>query len=74
MYLSTVLFIVVLGIFMGYSFAIYKIYIWMTDILELVPVTLENGDFLWGVIFALKELDKKISHAKKENKEDEKED
>lgn len=72
MYLSTVLFIV-LGIFMGYSFAIYKIYTWMTDILEPVPATLENRDFLWGVIFALSELDKKISHVKK-NKKDKKED
>lgn len=69
MYLSAVLFIA-LGIFMGYGFAIYKIYTWMTDILEPVPATLENREFLWGVIFALRELDKRISHVKKDKEKE----
>lgn len=57
---------VVLGIVIGYGIAIRNIYKWMTDILEPVPATPENEEFLWGVIFAQTELDKKITHVKKE--------
>lgn len=57
------------GIFMGYSLAMYNIYGWMSDILGATPATLENKDFLFGVIFAQEELDKKIRHMKKDKKE-----
>lgn len=74
--MKTIIFAViltVLGIQIGYNIAISKIYGWMTDILEPIVVSLDNRDFLHGVIFAQNELDKKIRHIK-ENKEDEKED
>lgn len=59
-----------LGIFAGYNLAMRNIYGWMSDILKPIPPTPENKDFLWGVIFAQEELDKKIRHVK-EKKEDE---
>lgn len=58
------------GMFMGYNLAMRNIYGWMTDILEPIPPTLENKDFLLGVIFAQEELDKKIRHLKENKKED----
>lgn len=76
-FIFTVL-LTILGMFMGYNLAMRNIYGWMSDILEPIPATLENIDFLLGVIFAQEELDKRIRHVKKdeekENEEDEKED
>lgn len=71
--MTTIIFAILLavsGIFMGYNIAMSKIYGWMSDILEPIPATLENRDFLLGVIFAQAELDKKIRHLKRNKKED----
>lgn len=71
--MTTIIFTVlltILGMFMGYNLAIRNIYGWMSEILEPIPATLENRDFLLGVIFAQEELDKRIRHVKKNKKED----
>lgn len=63
-----VLFIIIflLGSIAGYGIAICNIYDWMYDILEPIPATLENKDFLLGVMFAQKELEKRIKHTKED--------
>lgn len=71
--MTTIIFTVLfttLGMFMGYNLAMRNIYGWMSEILEPIPATLENRDFLLGVIFAQEELDKRIRHVKKNKKED----
>lgn len=71
--MKTIIFAViltVLGIQIGYNIAMCKIYGWMTDILKPMKVSLDNIEFLHGIMFAQNELDKKIRRVK-ENKEDE---